>query len=77
MNLALVHDRLLIKTFWEQRVNTHNQRDEVEEQRMNKSALNKLRQEWLVQLESRTKHLKNLNDNFVRKAKVEKSADQT
>uniref|UniRef100_A0A3Q0R2J6 Uncharacterized protein n=1 Tax=Amphilophus citrinellus TaxID=61819 RepID=A0A3Q0R2J6_AMPCI len=59
MNLALVHDRELIKTFWEKRIETQTQQAENEEQRMNKSALN-LRGEWLVRLENRTKHLKNL-----------------
>ncbi|XP_030579530.1 protein FAM240C [Archocentrus centrarchus] len=71
MNLALVHDRELIKTFWEKRIETQTQQVENEEQRMNKSALNKLRGEWLVRLENRTKHLKNLNDNYMRKMKME------
>ncbi|XP_029365563.1 protein FAM240B [Echeneis naucrates] len=77
MNLALIHDRDLIKTFWEKRIDTHCQSSESEEQRMNKSALKKLRGEWLVRLENRTKHLKNLNENFLRKVKTEKTADQT
>ncbi|XP_040897632.1 protein FAM240B [Toxotes jaculatrix] len=77
MNLALIHDRLHIKTFWEKRINTECQHAESEEQRMKKSALKKLRGEWLVRLENRTKHLKNLNDNYVRKVKMEKAADQT
>ncbi|KAF1388992.1 hypothetical protein PFLUV_G00068800 [Perca fluviatilis] len=76
MNLALVHDRLHIKTFWEKKINTECQHVESEEQRKNKSALEKLRAEWLVRLENRTKHLKNL-DKYARKVKVEKSADQT
>ncbi|XP_070411701.1 protein FAM240B isoform X1 [Nothobranchius furzeri] len=77
MNLALIHDRLHIKTFWEKRINADNQHAESEEKRMNQSALHKLREEWLVRLENRTKHLKNLNDNLIRKVKMEKSADQT
>uniref|UniRef100_A0A3Q1EXX4 Family with sequence similarity 240 member A n=1 Tax=Acanthochromis polyacanthus TaxID=80966 RepID=A0A3Q1EXX4_9TELE len=60
MNLALIHDRLHIKTFWEKRIDTQSRHEDSEEQRMNQSALN-LRGEWLVRLESRTKHLKNLN----------------
>uniref|UniRef100_A0A3Q2V617 Family with sequence similarity 240 member A n=3 Tax=Haplochromini TaxID=319058 RepID=A0A3Q2V617_HAPBU len=60
MNLALVHDRELIKTFWERRIETQTQQADSEEQRMSQSAL-KLRGEWLVRLENRTKHLKNLN----------------
>ncbi|XP_038559318.1 protein FAM240B [Micropterus salmoides] len=77
MNLALIHDRMHIKNFWEKKINNDCQYAESEEQRMNKSALNKLRQEWMVRLENRTKHLKSLNDNYVRKIKMEKSADQT
>ncbi|KAA8592875.1 protein FAM240B [Etheostoma spectabile] len=75
MNLALVHDRLHIKTFWEKKINTECQHVESEEQRKNKSALEKLRAEWLVRLENRTKHLKNL-DKYAKKVKVEKSPDQ-
>ncbi|XP_022621616.1 protein FAM240A [Seriola dumerili] len=75
MNVALIHDRLHIKTFWEKRINTQCQNADSEEQRMNKSALKKLRGEWLVRLENRTKHLKSLNDNYIRKMK--KTADQT
>uniref|UniRef100_UPI0037E93DA5 protein FAM240B n=1 Tax=Semicossyphus pulcher TaxID=241346 RepID=UPI0037E93DA5 len=77
MNLALIHDRLHIKTFWEKRIDSECQHVESEELRRNKSALTKLRGEWLVRLENRTKHLKSLNDSYVRKAKAEKSADQT
>uniref|UniRef100_A0A3P8TZ27 Uncharacterized protein n=1 Tax=Amphiprion percula TaxID=161767 RepID=A0A3P8TZ27_AMPPE len=57
MNLALIHDRLHIKTFWEKRIDTQSRHEDSEEQRKNQSALNG---EWLVRLESRTKHLKNL-----------------
>ncbi|XP_018519790.1 protein FAM240B [Lates calcarifer] len=77
MNLALIHDRLHIKSFWEKRINADCQYAENEEQRMNKSALKKLRGEWLVRLENRTKHLKNLNDNYVRKVNMDEAADQT
>ncbi|XP_041644514.1 protein FAM240B [Cheilinus undulatus] len=77
MNLALIHDRPNIKTFWEKRIDSDCQYAESEEKRRNKSALKKLRGEWLVRLENRTKHLKNLNDNYLKKAKTEKSAEQT
>uniref|UniRef100_A0A3B3V9K8 Uncharacterized protein n=1 Tax=Poecilia latipinna TaxID=48699 RepID=A0A3B3V9K8_9TELE len=59
MNLALIHDRLYIKSFWENRISADNQHAESEENRMNKSAL-KLRREWVVRLENRNKHLKKL-----------------
>ncbi|XP_030272304.1 protein FAM240B [Sparus aurata] len=76
MNVALIHDRLHIKTFWEKRISNECEHVESEEQRMEKSALQKLRGEWLVRLENRTKHLKSLNDKYVRKPKTEKSAEQ-
>lgn len=34
----------------------------------------RLRAQWRVRLENRTKHLKNLNDSYVRKVKTEKTA---
>ncbi|XP_069378982.1 protein FAM240C [Paralichthys olivaceus] len=73
MNLALIHDRLHIKTFWEKKINSECQFAENEEQRMNKSALNKLRGEWLVRLENRNKNLKLLNDSYVKKVKTEET----
>ncbi|KAM7391000.1 hypothetical protein PAMP_021718 [Pampus punctatissimus] len=42
MNVALIHDRLHIKTFWEERINAQSQHADSEEQRMNSSALKKL-----------------------------------
>ncbi|XP_020782599.1 protein FAM240B [Boleophthalmus pectinirostris] len=75
MNLALVHDRLHIKSFWEKRINDDTEHAQTEEQRRNQSALGKLRGEWLVRLEARNKHLKTLNDNFLKKPKTE-STDQ-
>lgn len=41
MNVALIHDRLHIKTFWEKRINADCQHAEGEERRRNRSALNK------------------------------------
>ncbi|NP_001182370.1 uncharacterized protein isoform X1 [Danio rerio] len=63
MSSALIHDKLFIKTFWEQKIHNHHHVTEAEEDRMKKSALTKLRDEWLVRLETRTKHLKNFGDN--------------
>uniref|UniRef100_A0A3B4BWW2 Uncharacterized protein n=2 Tax=Pygocentrus nattereri TaxID=42514 RepID=A0A3B4BWW2_PYGNA len=39
MNAALIHDKLFIKTFWEQKIVKHNQLTENEEQRTKNSAL--------------------------------------
>ncbi|KAI4819994.1 hypothetical protein KUCAC02_027992, partial [Chaenocephalus aceratus] len=39
MNVAKIHDRMHIKTFWEKKINTECQYAETEEQRKNKSSL--------------------------------------
>ncbi|XP_027023277.2 protein FAM240C [Tachysurus fulvidraco] len=62
MNAALIHDKLFIKGFWEKRITNHSQIKENEELRLKNSAMSKLRAEWLIRLESRTKHIKNFND---------------
>uniref|UniRef100_A0A3Q3IWC8 Uncharacterized protein n=1 Tax=Monopterus albus TaxID=43700 RepID=A0A3Q3IWC8_MONAL len=59
MNVLLIHDRLHIKTLWEEKITAQCQHAEREEDRMNRSSL-KLRAEWLVRLENRTRHLKKL-----------------
>uniref|UniRef100_A0A3Q3XFA4 Uncharacterized protein n=1 Tax=Mola mola TaxID=94237 RepID=A0A3Q3XFA4_MOLML len=59
MNVALIHDRLHIQTFWETRISDQCRHAESEEHRMEGSAL-RLRAEWLVRLENRNKHLKSL-----------------
>uniref|UniRef100_A0AAV2MQ97 Uncharacterized protein n=1 Tax=Knipowitschia caucasica TaxID=637954 RepID=A0AAV2MQ97_KNICA len=74
MNLAKVHDRLNIKSFWEKRIGGDTQHAQSEEQRRSRSALCKLRGEWSVRLEARNKHLKMLNDNYTKKpAKTEQT----
>ncbi|XP_075323175.1 protein FAM240B [Odontesthes bonariensis] len=70
MNVALVHDRLQIKSFWEERINIDGQHAESEERRRNKSSLKKLRDEWTVRLEKRNKNLKLFNDSYVKKLKA-------
>ncbi|XP_028851020.1 protein FAM240B [Denticeps clupeoides] len=62
MNVALIHEKLIIKSFWEQKIENHSQMAGVEEKRLQNSALSKLRDEWLHRLESRTKHLKAFSD---------------
>ncbi|KAG9270661.1 protein FAM240C [Astyanax mexicanus] len=76
MNAALIHDKLFIKTFWEQKIVSHVQLTENEEQRMKNSALSKLRDEWLIRLESRTKHLKNFRDAQAVKLTSAKQTDK-
>ncbi|XP_066567832.1 protein FAM240C-like [Amia ocellicauda] len=64
---VLIHDKLAIKSFWEQKIDSHSQMSGSEEERMKSSALCKLRDEWVQRLESRTKHLKKFNDDLLQK----------
>ncbi len=41
MSSALIHDKLFIKTFWEQKINTHSHLTDAEDERMKRSALTK------------------------------------
>ncbi|XP_036382741.1 protein FAM240C [Megalops cyprinoides] len=76
MNVALIHDKYSIKNFWEQKIENHYLMTENEETRMKSSALAKLRGEWTNRLESRTKHLKKVNEENLRKARPVQTADQ-
>lgn len=77
MNAAKIHDKFLIKSFWEQKIENHSHQIENEDQRMEKSALSKLREDWARRLENRTKHLKNMNEEIMRKDKLAELAEQT
>ncbi|NXL64508.1 F240A protein, partial [Chordeiles acutipennis] len=46
-----------LKNFWEKVIQEQTKQREVEESRLSKSALNKLRQEWTLQLESRARQV--------------------
>ncbi|XP_068460419.1 protein FAM240B [Clinocottus analis] len=63
MSSAKIHDRLHISSFWEQKISSEVQHADSEEQRKRKSALEKLRGEWSVRLDNRSKHLNKLNDS--------------
>ncbi|XP_060786784.1 protein FAM240B [Neoarius graeffei] len=76
MNAALIHDKLFIKAFWEKRISNHTQITNSEELRMKNSALSKLREEWLMRLESQTKHIKNINDRHAIMSTEAKQIDQ-
>ncbi|XP_028314367.1 protein FAM240B [Gouania willdenowi] len=68
MNVAKIHDRLYIKTFWEKRIESQSEQKVNEDQRRSRSALSRLRSEWLVRLENRNSHMKNFNETFYRKS---------
>ncbi|XP_026799501.1 protein FAM240C [Pangasianodon hypophthalmus] len=50
MNLARIHDKQKLKKFWEQKIERHHQMTGKEEARMKRSALSKLRKEWIQRL---------------------------
>lgn len=41
MNVALIHDRFMIKNFWEQKIDNHSRVTDVEDGRVKNSALGK------------------------------------
>ncbi|KAF7701011.1 hypothetical protein HF521_002176 [Silurus meridionalis] len=56
MNLARIHDKQKLQKFWEQKIERHHQMTGKEEARMKRSALSKLRKEWIqrLQIQSQT-----------------------
>ncbi|KAG2466948.1 F240A protein, partial [Polypterus senegalus] len=58
----LIHDKQAIKSFWERKIESHTQLAKKEEVRVKKSALKKLRNEWVERLENRTRQLQNYNE---------------
>ncbi|NXK45390.1 F240B protein, partial [Chauna torquata] len=51
------HDTEELKNFWEKVIQEQTRQREGEESRLSKSALNKLRHEWTLRLEGRTKQV--------------------
>ncbi|NWZ68090.1 F240A protein, partial [Acrocephalus arundinaceus] len=51
------HDAEELKKFWEKVIQEQTKQQEAEESRLSKSALNKLRQEWTLQLEGRVRQV--------------------
>ncbi|XP_053727533.1 putative surface protein bspA-like [Synchiropus splendidus] len=75
MNVALIHDKLHIRSLWETKIHVERENVEKEEMRLKKSALCRLRAEWVVRLENRNKHLKKL-DTCIQRVDKAKSPDQ-
>ncbi|KAL6472362.1 hypothetical protein MHYP_G00185500 [Metynnis hypsauchen] len=69
MNLARIHDKHKLKKFWEQKIERHSQMMGNEEFRMKRSALSKLREEWLQRLQSRNQHV----NEIMREEKIRKA----
>ncbi|KAL2087703.1 hypothetical protein ACEWY4_016531 [Coilia grayii] len=68
MNLARIHDKHKLRNFWEQKIESHSQMMGHEERRMKRSALSKLRDEWVERLKVRNQHLEILYEERVRQA---------
>ncbi|NWI53294.1 F240B protein, partial [Calyptomena viridis] len=51
------HDAEGLKNFWEKVIQEQIKQQEAEESRLSKSALNKLRHEWTMRLERRTRQV--------------------
>ncbi|NXG00280.1 F240A protein, partial [Sakesphorus luctuosus] len=51
------HDAEGLKIFWEKVIQEQTKQQEAEESRLSKSALNKLRYKWTLQLEGRTRQV--------------------
>nr|XP_056704970.1 protein FAM240C [Euleptes europaea] len=54
---VVIYDANGLKNFWEEVIEVHTKQKEVEDSRLTKSALNKLRSEWAQRLEGRTRML--------------------
>ncbi|XP_063068617.1 protein FAM240C-like [Engraulis encrasicolus] len=68
MNLARIHDKHKLRKFWEEKIESHSQMMGHEEVRKKRSALSKLRDEWVERLKVRNQHLELLDEERVKKA---------
>ncbi|XP_054875059.1 protein FAM240B-like [Amphiprion ocellaris] len=68
MNAARIHDKQKLKTFWEQKIVEHSEQMDEEEGRRRSSALARLRQQWVVQLDQRNQHQQSFFEERMRRA---------
>ncbi|XP_040013946.1 protein FAM240B-like [Xiphias gladius] len=68
MNAARIHDKQKLKSFWEQRIVQHSEQMDEEEDRMRSSALERLREQWLVRLDQRNQHQQSFFEERIRRA---------
>lgn len=61
-HMVLIYDANGLKNFWEEIIGVHTKEKEVEDSRLTKSALNKLRCEWTQRLERRTRMLQKTSE---------------
>ncbi|XP_054613581.1 protein FAM240B [Dunckerocampus dactyliophorus] len=68
MNVARIHDKHKLKSFWEQRIVQHSQQMDEEESRKKTSALTRLREQWLVMLDQRNEHQQSFFEERIRRS---------
>ncbi|CAJ1071086.1 uncharacterized protein LOC117270160 isoform X1 [Xyrichtys novacula] len=68
MNVARIHDKQKLRSFWEQRIVQHTESMDEEENRMRSSSLSRLREQWLVRLDQRNQHQKSFFEERIRRA---------
>ncbi|KAF7250362.1 hypothetical protein EYD10_04041 [Varanus komodoensis] len=59
---VVVHDAHGLKNFWEEVIESYTKQKEMENSRLSRSALSKLRHEWAQRLEGRIKMLKKTSE---------------
>ncbi|XP_062984650.1 protein FAM240B-like [Elgaria multicarinata webbii] len=59
---VVVHDAHGLKNFWEEIIESQTKQKEVEDSRLTRSALNKLRHEWAQRLEGQLKMLQKTSE---------------
>ncbi|KAG9263035.1 protein FAM240B-like [Astyanax mexicanus] len=69
MSLARIHDKHKLRKFWEQKIERHSQMEGIEEFRMKRSALSRLRGEWLQRLQSRNQQV----NEIIREERIKKA----
>ncbi|XP_029939969.1 protein FAM240C-like [Salarias fasciatus] len=67
MNAARIHDKHKLRSFWEQKIEEHGEQEVEEERRRRSSALTRLREQWVVQLDHRNQHQQSFFEERMRR----------
>ncbi|KAK5852467.1 hypothetical protein PBY51_023933 [Eleginops maclovinus] len=70
MSTARIHDKHKLRSFWEQRIVQHGEQMDGEEDRRRGSALTRLREQWLVQLDQRNQQQQSFFMERIRRAEI-------
>ncbi|XP_035464845.1 protein FAM240C-like [Scophthalmus maximus] len=68
MNAARIPDKQKLRSFWEQRIEQHDEQMDDEETRCRSSALARLREQWLVRLDQRNQQQQTFFEERIRRA---------